>query len=66
MNAYDFNCQTDHTQCIFGNWYYGEGRIKAELLDPKLKPLLDHLRNLTSNCMASAAEIKSTYLKHQL
>ncbi|MEZ4599510.1 MAG: methyl-accepting chemotaxis protein [Syntrophotaleaceae bacterium] len=29
--------ETDHSQCGFGKWYYGEGRKRAEQLVPELK-----------------------------
>jgi methyl-accepting chemotaxis protein len=34
------NVQTDHAQCAFGKWLYGEGRQQAEMLVPELAPLL--------------------------
>nr|WP_319495012.1 methyl-accepting chemotaxis protein [uncultured Desulfobacter sp.] len=35
--------QTDHTQCGFGKWLYGEGRKHAEVLVPSLAPLFKEI-----------------------
>ena len=35
--------QTDHTQCGFGKWLYGQGRKDAEALVPSLAPLLKEI-----------------------
>ena len=35
--------QTDHTQCGFGKWLYGEGRKHAEVQVPSLAPLFKEI-----------------------
>lgn len=35
--------ETDHQQCGFGKWLYGQGRKEAEILVPSLAPLLKEI-----------------------
>ena len=55
--------QTDHTQCGFGKWLYGEGRTDAEKLVPELIPLLQEIEQPHQNLHESAIRIQKAYSK---
>jgi methyl-accepting chemotaxis protein len=52
------NVQTDNHLCGLGKWYYGEERIKAELLVPSLKPVLEQLEVPHEQLHGSVLEIQ--------
>jgi methyl-accepting chemotaxis protein len=53
----ELNVQTDHKQCGFGKWLYGEERQAAEKLVPSLAPLLKSIEAPHHHLHASAIEI---------
>ncbi|THB81164.1 MAG: methyl-accepting chemotaxis protein [Desulfobacteraceae bacterium] len=53
--------QTDHTQCGFGKWLYGEGRKHAESLVPSLKPILKEIEAPHRQLHDSAIAIQDVY-----
>lgn len=53
----ELNVQTDHKQCGFGKWLYGEQRQAAEKLVPGLAPLLKSIEEPHHRLHASAIEI---------
>lgn len=53
--------QTDHTQCGFGKWLYGEGRKEAEALIPSLAPLLKEIEAPHRLLHESAIDIDKTF-----
>ena len=55
------NVQTDHKQCAFGQWYYGEGRKEALRLAPELKPILDEFEEPHMHLHHSAIEIADVF-----
>ena len=57
----ELNVQTDHTQCGFGKWYYGEGRKKAEEMFPDLHEALAAIEIPHEKLHRSAKDIKKAY-----
>lgn len=53
----ELKVQTDHKQCGFGKWLYGEQRQAAEKLVPGLAPLLKSIEEPHHRLHASAIEI---------
>ncbi len=53
--------ETDHTQCAFGEWYYGEHRDHAVQLIPELGPLFDQIEDPHKRLHASAISISEKY-----
>ena len=53
--------ETDHRQCGFGKWYYGEGRRQAEQLVPSLAPLLASLERPHRELHESAIAIDEVF-----
>lgn len=49
--------ETDHRQCDFGRWYYGNERHEAERLIPELAPVLKKLEEPHRLLHASAVKI---------
>lgn len=64
-NSYDQTIQLDHTQCGFGQWYYGEGRKKAEVLDSDLKAPLASIEEPHRKLHQSAIQIKQLLKRNQ-
>ncbi|MBF0448791.1 MAG: CZB domain-containing protein [Magnetococcales bacterium] len=56
------NVQMDHTQCGFGQWYYGDGRKKAEELIPALRPIMNSLEEPHKHLHGSALQIQKVYV----
>ncbi len=54
----ELTVQTDHRQCGFGKWYYGEGRTHAEAMIPEIKPLLAQIEEPHKKLHESAIAIK--------
>ena len=61
--VHQLNVQTDHTQCAFGVWLYGEGRKNAERLVPALSSLLKEIEGPHRALHESAKKIQSVYRK---
>ena len=61
--VHELNVQTDHTQCGFGKWLYGDGRKSAEALVPSLVPLLKEIEAPHRRLHESAQEIKTVYAR---
>jgi methyl-accepting chemotaxis protein len=53
--------ETDHHECAFGKWLYGEGREKAVSLIPSLGPLLAEIEDPHQELHASAVAIQETF-----
>jgi methyl-accepting chemotaxis protein len=49
--------ETDPHKCAFGEWYYGEGRQRAETLVPALKPVLARIETPHRKLHESAVNI---------
>ncbi|MBF0100924.1 MAG: cache domain-containing protein [Desulfobacterales bacterium] len=56
-----FQVETDDHKCKFGQWLYGEGRKKAESLDPKLIPLLKQIEEPHRKVHESAILIQKEF-----
>ncbi|MEW6501752.1 MAG: CZB domain-containing protein, partial [Thermodesulfobacteriota bacterium] len=50
--------ETDPHKCGFGKWYYGEGRVQAEMLVPGIKASLDAIEAPHKQLHESAVAIK--------
>ncbi|MBT4089005.1 MAG: HAMP domain-containing protein, partial [Deltaproteobacteria bacterium] len=55
------NVQTDHTQCGFGKWYYGSGRLEAETVLPALKNPMNAIEDPHKRLHQSAVKIKELF-----
>ena len=53
--------ETDHHECAFGQWYYGEGRERAEELAPELKSLFDRFEEPHKKLHQSVIKINKVY-----
>ncbi|MBU3952296.1 MAG: CZB domain-containing protein, partial [Proteobacteria bacterium] len=53
--------ETDHTQCGFGKWLYGDGRQHAEGLVPSLVPLFKEIEEPHRHLHESALAIGKTF-----
>ena len=53
--------QTDPHKCAFGQWYYGEGRQKAEELVPQIKGILTEIEAPHKHLHESAVAIGDIY-----
>ncbi len=60
-NVTELTVQTDHNKCAFGQWYYGEGRKKAEKLAPELKPLLKEFEEPHKHLHSSAIKLAEAF-----
>ncbi len=60
-SIHELQVQLDHTQCGFGQWYYGDGRREAEVLLPTLKQQLQAIGAPHQQLHASAQKIASLY-----
>ncbi|MDA3866147.1 MAG: methyl-accepting chemotaxis protein [Salinivirgaceae bacterium] len=57
----ELRVQTDHFKCKFGQWYYGEGRKRAEDIAPELKPILAKFERPHNELHESAIKIKNVF-----
>ncbi|MEH0019404.1 MAG: methyl-accepting chemotaxis protein [Desulfobacter sp.] len=57
----ELDVQTDHTQCGFGKWLYGQGRKQAEVLVPSLAPILKKIEQPHKQLHESAIAIGKVY-----
>jgi len=57
----ELNVQTDHRQCGFGKWLYGEGRSEAEALLPELSKDLKAVELPHKRLHDAATKIKQIY-----
>ncbi|MBS2210807.1 CZB domain-containing protein [Carboxylicivirga mesophila] len=57
----ELSVQTDHHLCAFGQWYYGEGREKAQELAPELRPLFDEFEEPHKHLHASAIKLQEEF-----
>ncbi len=55
--------ETDPRHCLFGEWYYGEGRKNAERLAPELKPLFDQIEEPHRLLHESAQKISDVFVQ---
>ncbi|MFH1057404.1 MAG: methyl-accepting chemotaxis protein [Pseudomonadota bacterium] len=53
--------QTDHTQCAFGKWLYGQGRQEAQAQIPTLAPLFSQIEPVHKHLHESAAAINQVF-----
>ncbi len=53
--------ETDYHKCGFGEWFYGEGRKKAEALVPSLSTLLKEIEEPHRKLHESAIEISKNF-----
>jgi methyl-accepting chemotaxis protein len=59
--VHKLNVQTDHTQCGFGKWLFGEGRKQAEAFVPTLAPLFKEIEEPHRLLHESAITIDEAY-----
>ncbi|TRX72066.1 methyl-accepting chemotaxis protein [Carboxylicivirga sp. M1479] len=59
--VHELHVQTDHHQCKFGKWYYGEGRRHAEELTPQLKSKFDEFEQPHIHLHQSAIKINEVF-----
>lgn len=57
----EINVETDDHKCAFGQWYYGEGRKRAEQLAPGLKTILKDMENSHMHLHESATMIEKVF-----
>jgi len=57
----DLTVQTDHHKCAFGQWYYGEGRKKAEAMAPGLKSIFNKFEEPHEHLHLSAIKISEVF-----
>ena len=57
----ELHVQTDHKQCKFGQWYYGQERADAEKLVPEIAPLLKEIEDPHRLMHASAIKIQEKF-----
>lgn len=57
----ELTVQTDHHKCAFGEWYYGDGRKKAQRLAPELTPILDEFEKPHKHLHASAIKLQEEF-----
>ncbi|WP_321532459.1 methyl-accepting chemotaxis protein [uncultured Desulfuromonas sp.] len=57
----ELNVETDPHKCAFGQWYYGEGRKRAEELVPALRSLLAEIEQYHNELHHSAKKIGDTF-----
>ena len=55
--------ETDHRECAFGQWYYGEGREHAEELAPELQSLFDQFEEPHKDLHQSAIKIDEAFVQ---
>lgn len=59
--ATELHAETEHTNCSFGKWLYGDGRHEAERLVPSLTPLFKNIEQPHKELHDSAANIKAVF-----
>jgi len=57
----ELHVETDHTQCGFGKWLFGEGRKEAEMFVPSLASILKDIEEPHRLLHESAISIKKEY-----
>src|SRR6056297_203586 len=57
----ELHVETDHRECGFGQWYYGEDRIEAERADPKIRAFLAEMEEPHKKLHQTAVEIDEVY-----
>jgi methyl-accepting chemotaxis protein len=57
VDVTELSVQTDHTQCNFGQWLYGDERKAAEAAVPSIAPLLKEIEGVHAALHDSAHEI---------
>lgn len=57
----ELNVQTDHRQCAFGKWYFGEGRKEAERLVPEIAAIMKDIEKPHEELHASAIAIAEQF-----
>ncbi|MFZ5427772.1 MAG: methyl-accepting chemotaxis protein [Thermodesulfobacteriota bacterium] len=57
-DAKELSVSSDHTQCAFGRWFYGEERKSLEKVNPALAPLLSAIEKPHVDLHETASEIK--------
>ena len=55
------NVETNHRQCEFGQWYYGEGRERAEELAPELTSIFNKMEEPHKKLHQTVKTINSTF-----
>lgn len=60
-SIHSLHVEMDHHNCQLGQWYYGEGRQKAEEAIPELKPVFRDMEQPHKALHASAKKINNTY-----
>ncbi|MGV1099071.1 methyl-accepting chemotaxis protein [Thiovibrio sp. JS02] len=65
-NVTELHVETDHTQCGFGKWLYGEERQRAEILVPSIAPLLKSIEKPHKDLHDSASAIKEVFVQGDL
>lgn len=60
-NEAQIKVQTDHTQCSFGQWLYGEQARKTALLDPELGRLLEEIKQPHEQLHGTAIKLIDVY-----
>jgi len=56
-NVTELKVQTDDHKCAFGQWFYGDGRARAEKEIPELAPIFKEIEGHHHQLHASAIEI---------
>lgn len=59
--VHELHVEMDPHKCNFGQWYYGEGRKKAEAFIPALKPVFDSIEAPHKHLHESAIKIRNAY-----
>lgn len=59
----ELSVETNHHRCKFGQWYYGNGRERAEQLVPELKPIFDKLEEPHAELHKSAIDIDRNFIQ---
>jgi methyl-accepting chemotaxis protein len=59
----ELTVQTDPHKCDFGQWYYGEGRQKAEALAPDLIPYFSKMEEPHKRLHESAVQIGEVFIQ---
>ncbi|HKL49363.1 MAG TPA: methyl-accepting chemotaxis protein [Desulfuromonadales bacterium] len=59
--VHGLDIETDHRKCGLGQWYYGEGRQRAEQLLPQLSSVLDQIEEPHRELHESAVKIEKAY-----
>ncbi|RLB66411.1 MAG: chemotaxis protein, partial [Deltaproteobacteria bacterium] len=65
-NVTELHVQTDHRQCKFGKWFYGQARVDAEKLVPEIAPILKDIEEPHRLMHASAVEVQEAFRQADL